>query len=317
MVARPLVKDRKLCNTSHMILSDNMRAAFLITVSMTGFTVNDALMKLAAPNLPFFQQIFMRGVLITIGLFVLAAIWGHLRFKTEPKDRFLTAVRTLAEAIGTVFFLTALFSIPIANLVAILQALPLTVTLAAAVFLGEPVGWRRIVAILIGFVGVAIIIRPAADGFSIYALYGVAAVIAVTLRDLAARKLSKTIPSSRVALAAAIGVTVMAGVGSFVEQETWVMPSMCEGLLLLGASACLMVGYIAAVAGMRLGEIGFVAPFRYTSLIVALFLGLILFDEWPDFWTMVGAAIVVATGLFTLYRERAESRKATIDPRSR
>ena len=300
-----------------MTLSDNMRAALLIMASMAAFTVNDALMKLAAPNLPFFQQVFMRGVLITIGLFALAAIWGHLRFKPEPKDRLLTAVRTLAEAVGTVFFLTALFSIPIANLSAILQALPLTVTLAAAVFLGEPVGWRRIVAILIGFIGVAIIIRPEADGFSIYALYGVAAVIAVTFRDLAARKLSKAIPSSRVALAAAIGVTLMAGAGSFIEHETWIMPNLRESLLLFGAAVCLMAGYISGVAGMRLGEIGFVAPFRYTSLIVALLLGLVLFGEWPDFWTMVGAAIVVATGLFTIYRERATASKPSIGLRVR
>ncbi|SMX39705.1 EamA-like transporter family protein [Octadecabacter ascidiaceicola] len=300
-----------------MVLSDNMRAALLIMVSMAAFTVNDALMKLAAPNLPFFQQIFMRGVLITIGLFILAAIWGHLHYKPDPKDRLLTALRTLAEAVGTVFFLTALFSIPIANLSAILQALPLTVTLAAAVFLGEPVGWRRIVAILIGFVGVAIIIRPEAEGFSIYALYGVAAVIAVTFRDLAARKLSKAIPSSRVALAAAIGVTLMAGAGSYIERETWVMPNLGETLLLLGAALCLMAGYISAVAGMRLGEIGFVAPFRYTSLIVALILGFVLFDEWPDFWTMVGAAIVVATGLFTIYRERATASKPTMGLRVR
>ncbi len=305
------------CHTSPMTLSENMRAALLIMVSMAAFTVNDALMKLAAPNLPFFQQIFMRGVLITIGLFVLASIWGHLRFKPDRKDRLLTFVRTLAEAIGTVFFLTALFSIPIANLTAILQALPLTVTLAAAVFLGEPIGWRRVAAIFIGFVGVAITIRPEAEGFSIYALYGVAAVIAVTFRDLAARKLSKAIPSSRVALAAAIGVTVMAGIGSWGQHETWIMPNMRETLLLLGAAACLMVGYICAVSGMRLGEIGFVAPFRYTSLIVALFLGLVFFDEWLDFWTMIGAAIVVATGLFTIYGERATASKPTIGLRVR
>jgi len=287
-----------------MNLSDNMRAALLIVVSMTAFTINDALMKLAAPNLPFYQQIFMRGVMITLGLTILAAIWGHLSFRPNRKDRALTLLRTLAEAIGTVFFLTALFSIPIANLSAILQALPLTVTLAAAIFLGEPVGWRRMAAIVVGFVGVTIIIRPGMDGFSIYSLYGVAAVIAVTLRDLTARRLSSAIPSSRVALSAAIGVTVLAGIASLVMQETWVMPSLREVALIAGAALCLMAGYISAVAGMRLGDISFVAPFRYTSLLVALILGFFLFREWPDFWTMAGAGIVVATGLFTLYRER-------------
>ena len=292
-----------------MILSDNMRAAVLIMVSMTAFTINDALMKLAAPNLPFFQQVVMRGVLITVGLTVLAAMWGHLRFRPSGKDRALTALRTVSEAAGTVFFLTALYAIPLANLSAILQALPLTVTLAAALFLGEPVGWRRLVAILVGFVGVAIIIRPGMDGFTVYSLYGVAAVVAVTFRDLAARKLSPSIPSSRVALSAAIGVTVLAGIGSVAMRETWVMPQTYEAILLFAAAACLMAGYISAVAGMRLGEIGFVAPFRYTSLIVSLILGLLLFSEWPDVLTMLGAAIVVATGLFTLYRERETATK--------
>jgi S-adenosylmethionine uptake transporter len=292
-----------------MILSDNMRAALMMALSMTAFTVNDALMKLAAPNLPFFQQIVVRGVLITVGLFIIAALWGHLGYRPSGKDRALTALRTFAEMFSTIFFLTALFSIPLANLSAILQSLPLTVTLAAAIFFGEPVGWRRFVAIGIGFVGVTIIIRPGMDGFSVYSLYGVAAVIGVTFRDLASRRLSNTIPSSRVALSAALGVTVMAGIGSLVMREPWVALAIREWVLIGGASVCLMAGYISAVGAMRLGEIGFVAPFRYTSLLVALFLGYVLLDEWPDGWTLFGAGIVVATGLFTLYRERKNALK--------
>jgi drug/metabolite transporter (DMT)-like permease len=292
-----------------MNLSDNMRAALMMALSMTAFTVNDALMKLAAPNLPFFQQIVVRGVLITFGLFLLAALWGHLGYRPSGKDRALTALRTCAEMFSTIFFLTALFSIPLANLSAILQSLPLTVTLAAAVFFGEPVGWRRLVAIGVGFVGVTIIIRPGMDGFSVYSLYGVAAVIGVTFRDLASRRLSKTIPSSRVALSAAFGVTVMAGIGSLVMREQWVALAIREWILIGGASVCLMAGYISAVGAMRLGEIGFVAPFRYTSLLVALVLGYVLLDEWPDGWTLFGAGIVVVTGLFTLYRERKNALK--------
>ncbi|WP_296421186.1 DMT family transporter [Pseudooctadecabacter sp.] len=293
-----------------MSLSDNIRAALLIMLSMTAFTVNDALMKLASPDLPFFQQVFMRGCLITTGLYILARMWGHMAYRPTPKDRRLTALRTAAEAFGTVFFLTALYSMPLANLSAILQALPLTVTLAAAVFLGEPVGWRRMAAIIVGFVGVTIIIRPGMDGFTIFSLYGLAAVAAVTLRDLAARRLSPEIPSSRVALAAAIGVTALAGGGSWVMQERWVVPDLTEMALIAGAALCLMAGYVAAVSGMRSGDIGFVAPFRYTSLLVALILGLVVFDEWPDVLTLLGAAIVVTTGLFTLYRERASRHSA-------
>ena len=95
------------------------------------------------------------------------------------------------------------------------------------------------------------------------------------------------------------------------------MPNPYETALLTGASLCLMVGYISAVAGMRMGEIGFVAPFRYTSLLVALILGYGLFGDWPDNWTMIGASIVVATGLFTIYRERHSAPKPVLGLRMR
>ncbi len=288
-----------------MAFTENLRAALLIATSMSAFTINDAMMKLAAPDLPFFQQIFMRGFLISLGLYLLARLSGHMAYQISQRDRRLSLVRTAAESIGTFFFLTALFSLPFANLSAILQALPLTVTLAAVLFFGETVGWRRIAAIIVGFIGVAIIIRPGFDGFTLYSLFGVATVIAVTIRDMAARGLSSTVPSSRVALASSLGVTALAAIGSLVMGETWVLPNLNEAALLTGAALCLMIGYITAVAGMRSGEIGFVAPFRYTSLLVALIIGFVVFDEWPDPLTLLGAAIVVATGLFTIYRERA------------
>lgn len=287
-----------------MALSDNMRAALLITLSMTSFTVNDVLMKLASGDVPFFQLIFMRGCLITLGLYLMARMQGHMVYRVSQRDRRLSLLRTAAEVVGTVLFLTALFSMPIANLSSILQALPLTVTLSAALFLGESVGWRRIVAIIIGFIGVTIIIGPGMDGFSVYSIYAVGSVIAITVRDLAARKLSREIPSTRVALMAAIGVTAAAAIGTWANQEVWVLPGAQEIWLIAGAACCLMAGYVSAVAGMRIGEIGFVAPFRYTSLLVALVLGFAVFNEWPDSQTMLGAGIVVATGLFTLYRER-------------
>ncbi len=284
-------------------LSDNMRAAILMMLSMSAFTVNDALMKAASDEVPFFQAIALRGLMITAVLIVVALIWGNFTLRAAKRDWGLVALRTAAEAIGTLFFLTALFKMPIANLSAILQALPLTVTLAAALFLREPVGWRRLTAILIGFVGVILIVQPGTDGFSIYSVLGIAAVIAVTVRDLAARKLTATVPSILVALVAAIGVTALALVAG--TGEIWVMPSAKAALQLAAAAGCLAVGYIAAVTAMRGGDIGFVAPFRYTSLLVALILGLVFFGEWPNWLTLLGALIVVGTGLFTLYRERS------------
>ena len=283
-------------------LSDNMRAALLMTLSMSAFTVNDALMKAASDEVPFFQSVALRGMMITVILIGVAFIWGNFTLRAAKRDWGLIILRTAAEAIGTIFFLTALFKMPIANLSAILQALPLTVTLAAAIFLREAVGWRRLVAIMIGFVGVILIVQPGTDGFSIYSVFGIAAVIAVTVRDLAARKLNVTVPSILVALAAAVGVTAVALVGG--ANTPWVMPSLKAVLQMAAAAGCLAAGYLAAISAMRSGDIGFVAPFRYSSLLVALFLGLVFFGEWPNALTIIGALIVVGTGLFTLYRER-------------
>ena len=215
-------------------------------------------------------------------------------------------LRTLAEVGAAYFFLNALFNMPIVNVTAIIQALPLTVTLGAAMVLKEPVGWRRFIAIGIGFLGVMLIVRPGGEGFSLFSAYALVAVLCVTIRDLAARRLSHDVPSLFVALTAAVGVTVFSFAGAlFVDWE----PMDGRDLANLGCAAVAIIGgYLFSVMAMRVGEIGFVAPFRYSSLLAALIIGFIVFGEWPDGWTQLGAAIVVATGLFTLWRERKQTR---------
>ncbi|MEO0921330.1 MAG: DMT family transporter, partial [Pseudomonadota bacterium] len=194
-----------------MPLSDNTYAALLMIASMAAFTLNDALMKLMSGQVPLFQLIFMRGVITTCAIGVVVWRMGHFRARIEWQDQGWVVLRTLAEAVATYFFLTALFNMPIANVTAILQALPLTITLAAAVFLGEPVGWRRMTAIFIGLIGVLLIIRPGAADFNAYSLYAIAAVISVTVRDLATRKLSSSVPSVLVVFANALFITLVFG----------------------------------------------------------------------------------------------------------
>jgi len=297
------------------VLTDNMRGALLMALSMTAFTVNDTLMKLASDEVAFHQSIFYRGVMITVGLLLMGLYQRRLTFRVSRRDGWLIALRSLAEVLGTWWFLTALYQMPIANLSAILQSLPLTVTLAAVLVFREPVGWKRLSAILVGFVGVILIVQPGTSGFSTYSLWGVAAVIAVTVRDLSSRRLSRDVPSLLVALGAAVGVSAYALL--FSVGEVWPPLTFASGAKLFFAALCLMAGYISAVSAMRVGEIGFVAPFRYISLLVALILGLLVFGDWPNTLTLTGAAIVVATGLFTLYRERMLRRRAKLGLRIR
>lgn len=284
-------------------LSDNTRGALLMTAAMAAFTVNDAFMKAALVEASLMQAIFLRGVVVVPLMILLCRMLGHMRPTLPRRDWHLIAIRTVAEMLGALFFISALMHLPLANVSAILQALPLTVSLAAALVFREPLGWRRMTAILIGFVGVLLIVRPGGADFNIFSLLAVATVLVVTVRDLAARRMSPTVPSTFVGLASGVGVLAMAAVGLLFDR--WEPLGTMSVLQIAGAAVFIIAGYVFSVSAMRVGEISAVAPFRYTSLLVALILGFVMFGEVPQLLTWIGAAIVVATGLFTLYRERA------------
>ena len=285
-----------------MALSDNMRGAGLMMIAMAAFTFNDTAMKTLSGEVPLFQAIFLRGALTTLWLALLGRAMGGLKFRLSRRDWGAISLRTFCEGAATFLFLTALFHAPIANVTAILQSLPLTVALGAAVFLREPLGWRRIIAILVGLAGVLIIVRPGAEGFTVWSLYALAAVGFVTIRDLSVRRLSAAVPSLTVALVGAASITLAAGLISLATG--WVALSGAQMARIALASLFILAGYLASVMTMRQGEIGFIAPFRYTGILWALVLGWLVFGEWPDNLTLIGAAIVVAMGLFTLWRER-------------
>lgn len=280
-----------------------------MVVAMAGFGLNDALMKLTAGQVTLAQAIFVRGLLATALIAVLAWRLGALkRNAIARRDRRRVAWRVVGEAGAAVCFLTALFNMPIANAMAILQAIPLALTLAAALWLHEPVGWRRLSAVAIGFLGVLVIIRPGFAGFTVYSLWALAAVGFLVLRDLATRTISPDTSSAAVTLVTSAIIT--AGGGVVALAGPW--QPMSPGLLgtLAAAAVFLFLGYLFAVMTMRVGEVAVVSPFRYTILLWAILAGVVLFDEWPDGWTLAGSAVVVGTGLYTFYRERRIARRS-------
>lgn len=288
-------------------MSPNLRGALFMMATMACFTFNDTLVKMTEGAVPLFQLIFLRGVLTSLLIVGARGRLGKMHFDITRRDWALIGLRSCAEVTATFLFLSALFNMPLGNATAILQALPLTVTLASAVVLGEAVGWRRMTAIAIGFVGVLLIVKPGAAGFTIWSLYAVGAVCCVTVRDLVTRELSPEVPSISVTLISAM--TVMAGAGIVSAFQPWAPVTGADGLLIAGAAIFILGGYYFSIRVMRVGDVSFVAPFRYTGLVCALILGWLVFDEWPDNWTLLGAAIVVGTGAFTLYRERQVSRR--------
>lgn len=287
-------------------ISDNMKGAVLMSGSMAGYTFNDACMKALSGGLPLSQAVFLRGIICCIMLYALGLFLRSLNFRLNAREWGWIALRCAAELGATYCFLTALFNMPIANVTAVLQALPLTVALGAWAFLDEPLGWRRLLAILVGLVGVLLIVQPGGNGFTAASLYALAAVAFITLRDLSVRKLSPDTSSMTVAFTAALAITLGFGIAS--AFETWAPVSTSQAALLTLAACFIFAGYLLTVMVMRVGEIGFIAPFRYTGLIWALLIGLVVFGDWPDVLTLLGAAIVVATGLFTLFRERQIAR---------
>lgn len=286
-----------------MILTPNLRGAGFMMASMAAFTFNDTCVKLVSNQLPLMQIVFLRGILTVVMMIALARATGLRRLSIPRRDRWLVTGRTAAEVASMVAFLIALINMPLANVSAVLAALPLTVTLAGAVFLGEPVGWRRLSAILVGLVGVLLIVQPGGAGFNSYSLVALIAVALVTAREIFTRQFSPEVPSMAVAVITALSVCIFGGIATLVTGD-WAPVEPRAGLLVAVAAVFIIGGYVFSIMVMRVGEIGFVAPFRYTVLVWALALGWLVFDDWPNRFTQAGALIVVATGIFTLYRER-------------
>ena len=285
-----------------MVISDNLRGAIYMNLSMFAFTVNDTFMKELTQTLPLYQTIALRGIIASLMLLMVALATKGLRLPSARGDRGLILFRSLADVLATILFLTALKNMPLATLSAVMQVTPLAVTLGAALYFKDPVGWRRMTAIVVGFMGVMLIIRPGVEGFNIWSILGLGSVATVVARDLSVRNLTGSVPSIVVALGAGLAVTTMGVIGSLVEG--WQAFTPLQGLMMLGAGSMLTIGYICSVTAMRVGDIGFIAPFRYTSLLWAIVLGWLAFHTLPDTYSLIGASIVVATGIYTLLRER-------------
>jgi drug/metabolite transporter (DMT)-like permease len=286
-----------------MPLTPNARGILVMCAAMAAFVFNDTLMKAVTQDLPLMQAIAIRGVLATAFLVVFATVTGGLRWLPPGPDRGLLALRTLAEVGATVAFLAALVHMPLANLSAIMQALPLAVTLAAALVFGERIGWRRMTAIGVGFAGVLLIVRPGTEGFDGWSVVGLVSVAFVVVRDLATRGFSAALPTATAALAASVAVTAV-GIGGVVLAGRWVPVPPVDALRLAGAATALFAGYLLVVKAMRMGDLGLVAPFRYTAFLWALVLGWLFFGDLPDALSALGAALILGSGLFAAWRER-------------
>lgn len=289
-----------------MPLSANAKGSVIMTGSMLGFAINDALMKATFDTLPFGEGILIRGVFATALIALLAWRTGAFAFRPTRREEVAILIRALAETAGTITFMVALAHLPLASASAGVQAAPLAVTVAAALFLREQVGWQRWTAICVGFVGMLVMLRPGTDAFDPYMPVLLLTVLCIVVRDMATRLLPDHVPTLYASVQTAAIITLSGA--ALIPFEGFVPPSAGEVGLYALASVAVIAGYILGVQSVRVGDISAVSPFRYTVLLFSVVLGYLMFGHVPDAATFVGAAIVIGAGLFTLYREMKVSR---------
>ena len=281
-----------------------------MVVAMLGFAIEDAFIKALADRLPIGQLILMLGAGGAALIYAILYAQGAAIWQRALLHR-VVLLRNLGELIGTLGFISALALIPLSTASAILQATPLIVTLGATLFLGERVGWRRWSAILVGFCGVLLIIRPGFAGFDWLSLFALQGAIGLAIRDLATRGVPQNISSLQLSLLAFLTLIPAAAILLGVSQTALIQPRGGEWLLIGGSIGIGVLCYYFIVLAMRLGELSFVTPFRYSRILFALAISVWFFGERPDMPMLIGSAVVVGSGLYMLWRERVRTR---IDP---
>jgi len=288
---------------------ENLRGAAFMTFSMFAFAVEDVLIKTLESRVPGGQIISVIGggaALAFILWFIVKRQPVFVRAHLDPK----VWLRGFFEVVGTMMFISALMRLDVTMLSAIIQATPLVVAMGGAIFLGQTVGWRRWGAIVL------LIIRPTLEGISYATLLGVGGMLGLAGRDLATRAIKVDILGSHLSLHAFL-LLIPAGLAlCWINDTAFVIPNTRDSAVLVSCVLIALVAYLSIVAATRTGDAASISLFRYTRMVFALALGVFILGERPDAWTLIGAAIVIAAGLFTLLREARlrQTFQADTDP---
>jgi drug/metabolite transporter (DMT)-like permease len=277
-----------------------LRAGLFMVLAMGSFVANDTIVKLVGQSLPVGEIIMIRGAMAALILGLICA-WKGLLPELPRIAQPSVLLRSLFDVIGTIAFVTALMHMQIANLTSVMQAVPLAVVLLSMVFLKEEVGWRRMTAIIGGFIGVLMIIKPSIASFNVYELLALLIVLAVAIRDILTKRIPARIPIFVIAFGNACFVTLGGTALAMSQGVHWPEPWQ---LGLLALAACfLSSGYLCMVTTLRVGDISGTAPFRYSVMIFAILSGILVFGEFPDGIAIIGMGLIVVCGLYAARRE--------------
>ncbi len=301
----------RIANTN-LNIQQNAKGILLMIISMVAFALADTLVKVTTSVASSAQIMFflIGGGLILFGL--IAKFQGN---NLIDKNAFtpILLLRYVSEITGMIGMVIALSKVPLATVGAITQATPLLVVIGAVLSLKEKVSWRRWSAISFGFIGVLLIVQPGTNEFDSSVLWAILAMIALSIRDLTTRLTPPDMASTSLATFTMIATIpfpivwiLYNGESFFPTTVNWWLVSL---MIVLGST-----GYMLLITSIRMAEVSVVTPFRYTRILFLLILGIIVFDERPDTFVIAGAALIIVSGVYMMWREqqikKAEVRKA-------
>ncbi|MDO6730508.1 DMT family transporter [Marinovum sp. 2_MG-2023] len=282
-----------------------LRAILFMTLSMACLALSDLFIKLASQGLTPGQVMFFLSTGGT-SLFVILSLVLGVSLRSRHFWHRNVLARNGFEILAAIGLITGIAGTPLPMVAAIMQTTPLLVTLGAAVFLGETVGWRRWSAIFVGLAGMLLVIRPGMDGFEPAALLVAMGAVGLAGRDLLTRLVPSDLPSL-VLSTWGFAATIPAGLVFMMLSAPTVAIEAHAFAAVAAAVVVTTAGYYLVTAAMRMAPAAIVAPFRYSRLVFTMGLGILVMGDRPDNLTLIGAAIIMASGLYTFLRERRQA----------
>jgi drug/metabolite transporter (DMT)-like permease len=271
------------------------------------FSLMDALVKWLSAGYPVPQILVCNALfaLVPVGAMVVRR-GGLPQLRTRRLG--LHLVRGLLGTTGGFLAFFAFSRLPLADAYAIIFATPLLITALSVPILGEAVGWRRWSAVLVGFVGVLVMLRPGMAPISLGSLAALGAACASACAILLVRKLSVTETTTSIAFYSNVTAVVLTGIAF---SPTFVVPRLLDLTLMAASGLIGGTALLVLIAAYRRSPAALVAPFQYSQMLWAILLGALVWSDFPEPLMLLGTSIVAASGLFILYRETALGRRPT------
>ena len=282
-------------------MSANLKSIIFMIIAMGCLTLTDLLIKVSSQTLPIGQ------VMISYGVGSLIVFWILLRIKGEsirlsPLNNPTVIFRNIGDLIALNGMFLALVYVPLSTIGAVIQTVPILVTAAAALFLGERVGMRRASAIFVGFLGALLIIQPGAASFDITAILVLIAAIGMALRDIATKLVRENLSTLLLSFYSCFLFIISGSVLLIINGEASV-PVLGNSVTIAAMIVSGSLGFFFMTEAVRLGEMSVVSPFRYTRLLFSMAAGILILGEQVNTYMIIGSALTILSGLYIWRRE--------------